>query len=152
MSNKEADKVYFFRPFTPDDLNFVSNSWGSSYYKGANYHKHFSPDEFHAHHRPIRDRFFKNDCGAIIVCCSKEDPNIIIGWIAVEKPKNASGLILHYLYVKQAFKGWGIARELIGAALPSRPVMVTHLTERADRIMYAKSKEFEEFYLTPHII
>lgn len=140
-----------FRPFVKGDLNFVSNSWGSSYYKGASYQKHLTPDEFHKHHRPIRDKFFANPSGAIIVCASKSDENIIIGWAAVEKPE-ANALILHYVYVKQAFKGWGIANELVERALPERPVLFTHLTERAERIMYSSpNNKFQDFYYCPHL-
>ncbi len=149
--DQEADKVYLFRPFVAGDLNFVANSWGSSYYKGALYQRHLSPEEFHKHHRPIRDKFFANPNGAIIICASRSDENIIIGWAAVEKPE-AAGLILHYVYVKQAFKGWGIANELIERALPERPILYTHLTERADKIMYSNGDgRFKDFYYSPHL-
>lgn len=141
-----------FRPFLLDDLNFISNSWGSSYYKGADNHLFFSPDEFHEHHRPIREKFFDNPRGSVIVCCAKETPSLIIGWIAVEKPKECSGMILHYLYVKQAFKSEGIAKELLKRALPTTPVIFTHLTEKASRILDSKRERFKDYYFRPHII
>lgn len=140
---------YTFRSYVETDIPFIQSSWGSSYYKGAFYKRYLSPQDFHKHHRPIRERFFERDGTAVIVCCATDNPDLIIGWIAVEKPKESRGLILHYVYVKQAFKGEKISNELIKRALPDKPVMVTHMTERALNIM--ERKKIEYFY-APHLI
>jgi len=96
--------LYIFRPYTPDDVNFINNSWGNSYYEGSNGHKQLDATEFHAYHRPIRDRALANPNCAAIICASKEDETTILGWILVEKPKDSPYLKLHFLYVKAALK------------------------------------------------
>lgn len=149
MDEQAAGRL-IFRPHTPEDLAFLLDSWGSSYYRGTNAYKHISPDEFHAYHRPIRERFLARPQAAIIVCSPDNDEWHILGWIAVEK--TASGIILQYLYVKEAFKGQGIAKQLIKRAIPTSPVFFTHLTDRAARIMSKKQDQFGGFIHIPTLV
>lgn len=109
-----------------------------------------SPEEFHAFHRPLRDRFFAKPNTTVIVCSAANDPWHIVGWIAVEVLPRA--FVLQYIYVKSAFKGEGIARDLIKRAIPSSPVFYTHITERAARIMAAKTKDLSGFRHIPHLV
>lgn len=146
------DTPYMFRPYTLDDIPFLHSSWGSSYYTGAKYKKLYDPDAFHGFHRPKRERVFNCEKATIIVCASKEDPTHIIGWIAVEQPKNKAGLILHYIYIKHAFKREGIGSELLKRALPLRPILMTHLTEKAEKIIKAnKTDKFKDFHYHPNL-
>lgn len=140
-----------FRSFNADDINFIQSSWGSSYYKGNYGNRSLSPEDFHAYHRPIRERFlYARPNATIIVCSSPEDPGLIIGWIAVERCPSA--LILQYLYVKSAFKGEGIGALLIKRALPGSPVLYTHMTDQASRIMAKKYDAFKQFRYVPHLV
>ena len=141
----EADSAFSLRPYRESDLNFIQNSWGTSYYKGADYVLFMSPKEFHAQHRPIRDKILKKPSAVAIVACDPNDEDLILGWILVEKPPT-EGLILHYLYVKEAFKGEGISEELIKKALPDRPIFVSHMTDKARKIIGKKKKYFKDFY------
>ncbi len=149
----ETEKAYFFRPYTKDDIPFIQNSWGNSYYKGALYCDFMSPKEFHFHHRPIRERFFEKPTAAVIVCVATNDTNLIIGWAAVEKPLKTNAMILHYVYVKEAFKKEGISTELLSMSLGKVDlVFLTHVTERAAKIMNRRSHKFTNFWFTPHLI
>lgn len=139
-----------FRAANPDDLAFVRNSWGSSYFKGTRANKILSPDTFHAYHRPIRERFLSKPNTTVIVCASAEDPWIIAGWIAVEAIPEA--LILQYIYVKEAFQRRGIAKQLIKRALPTIPILYTHLTEKAGKIIARKHEHMAGFRHVPHLV
>lgn len=141
---------FTFRPHSGEDMPFLHDSWGSSYFKGTNAHKHLSPEEFHSFHRPLRERFFSKPNTCVIVCTPSDDPWLILGWIAVEKI--ATGLILQYIYVKGAFKTQGIAEQLIKRAIPTAPVFFTHLTERAARIMSKKQEQLGGWKHFPHLV
>ncbi len=148
---EDADKAYAYRPYCPDDIPFIHSSWGSSYYKGAGYKDLLSPKEFHEHHRPIRERFFQFNGSAIIVCIAKSDPTHILGWCAIEKPPMSGGMILHYIYTKQAFKGEKIATGLLAHLDESMPIMYTHITDRAAKIMDKKHELFKDWHFCPHL-
>jgi hypothetical protein len=145
------DAVYALRPYKESDLNFIQNSWGASYYKGADYLDYLSPKEFNSKHRPIREELLKKPTIACIIACDSQDEDLILGWILVEKPKG-KGLLLHYLYVKEAFKGEGISEELIKKALPEKPILVTHMTDRARKIIKKKKEFFKDYYYAHHLI
>jgi RimJ/RimL family protein N-acetyltransferase len=139
-----------FRPHTSEDLAFLLDSWANSYYQGSNARKIISPEEFHSYHRPIRERFFQKTNTTCIVCSPDDEPNQILGWIGVEQIP--SGLILQYIYVKSAFKGQGLAKQLIKHAIVTQPVLYTHLTDRAAQIMSKKYDHFRGWKMIPHLV
>lgn len=147
---------YTFRPHTKDDLNFIQNSWGKSYAEGVNGNRLITSKEFHSYHRPIREKILNRPNIAIIVCCSKDSEDLIIGYSIVEKPRESRGLILHYLYVKSAFKQEGIAKQLIKKSCVDRPILYTHSTTLAGKIIHRykarQRQDLERFLFTPHLI
>lgn len=110
-----------------------------------------SPREFHAQHRPIREDILTRPTTAIIVACGAKDEDLILGWILVERQK-PPGLLLHYLYVKEIFKGEGISDELLKIALNEKPIFVTHMTDRARKIIRKKKEYFKDYVYAPETI
>lgn len=141
-------KSYSIRGFHPDDIPFLHSSWGSSYYTGATYNKFLGPGEFHKHHRPIRESIFDRPCSSFDIVCSTDDPGLIMAWMSWEKPEDEDFILIHYLYVKQAFKGEGLARELLLRFKDVKPVLITHLTEQAERIIH---KNHLKLFYCPHL-
>ena len=154
MEAISAESPFLFRPYSNTDIPFLHSSWGESYYKGGGYIQHLTPQEFHATHRPIRECFFMRPTATAIVCAATSDPNTILGWIALEKPAESRGVIIHYLYVKESVREQGIATALIDAATDHEqgPVMFTHKTHRASVIMQKKQNRFWKFEFFPHLI
>jgi GNAT superfamily N-acetyltransferase len=104
---------------------------------------------FHEHHRPIRDRIlYERGNATVIVCCSKEDPWLIIAWIAVEQLDDS--LTIHYVYVKEAFKGLGIARRLVNMVSKGDVIYFTHLTDKMSKI--AKARRDHRYKYVPHLV
>lgn len=145
----EAAGGVTFRAHRSEDLNFLMDSWGSSYKAGSRAHKRLTAEEFHAFHRPIRERFFSRSTACVIVACMPDDEWYIMGWIAVEKI--ASGMVLQYLYTRATAKREGIASDLIARALHSRPVFYTHLTEQAAKII-DRDPRLDGFIHIPHLV
>jgi hypothetical protein len=146
----DSDAELTYRAFTPEDMAFVHDSWARSYYSGTCAHRFLTPDEFHAYHRPIRERFFARPTATVIVCCNASDAWQIVAWIAVEQIP--SGLVVQYIYVKDLFKGRGICRQLIKRAIPTHPVIFTHLTDKAAKIMAAKQTDLASWRHIPHLV
>lgn len=145
-------KEYTFRPYKESDLNFIMSSWGHSYYKGYPYQYMLAPKDFHLFHRSLRENIAKRPTVATIICSAIIDPDLIIGWVMVEKPENFPGLIMHYLYVKEAFKGRGIAGELFKSVAPIvGPIFYSHKTERMERIIKGHDK-YRRCAYVPHCL
>lgn len=62
----------------------------------------------------------------ILVACSKDDPDTVLGWICYKLPDTVD-----YVAVKPQFQGEGIAKRLFEATGINRDTMyVTHTTEK----------------------
>ena len=116
MSEKVTSDLYTFRRGKQEDAGLILNSWLKSYRNGWMQSDRSNP--------PIKnvrgDIFFKEHHSAIldilksakIICAvSKDDENQIYGWICLE------GDTVHYIYVKQIYRNYGIASDLLEHAL-----------------------------------
>jgi hypothetical protein len=136
------EAVHKLRSYRTTDIPFIQNSWASSYYKGAEYDKLMSPQEFNDQHRPVREFLLRQPTVTAIVACDQNDHDLILGWALIERPLKIKGLFLHYIYIKEAFKNEGLAKDLIEKSLPEPPIMVTHMTDKARKIIKAKKPDF----------
>lgn len=149
--NKKADEsnLYIFRPYIQSDVNFVLSSWANSFYHANKCNYIFQPEQFHSlGHRLIRDDFFKRPSVAVIICCSKEEPDLILGWIAIEETQETDNIILHYIYVKEAFKNEGIGKKLLELVTKNKKeIHFTHFTDKAAKIL-SKAWKYSELNKT----
>lgn len=105
------------RQATPDDLRFVRDSWFESYRRGG-----FAPeigfDLFSEGQRRLIDHLTDvEDRPAIIrVAYALNAPDEILGWICWEHATDGNQQVLHYVYVKNAYRKMGIAEGLIDRA------------------------------------
>lgn len=153
--DQEADSVFTFRAYNEGDLPFIHSSWENSYFQNSPNIKFLTRAVFRVHHRPIRERILASPGATIIVCTSKEDPDLILGWIAVEPiptRDDKEAIIIHYLYVKEVFKKEGIASTLISLSTHNKsPIFMSHLTERAKKIIKLTPSKYKDFHYLPHL-
>lgn len=140
---------YILRPYSVEDLAFIRSSWANSYYDGNKDHKLIPPQDFHNSHRALIDRFFQRPTSTVIIACNPNDINHILGWIAIEILPSAA--VVHYVYVKQAFKGEKLASKLLSNVPTNKPIVITHMTERASRILAKKYLKYKDFKYMPHL-
>ena len=146
------EAAYEFRPYKPEDTAFIQSSWGSSFYKGLSYRHLLSPDSFHKFHRPARSKILEREDAKIIICAAKKDPSLIMAWLSLEQPKNTEMMIVHYIYVKEAFKGEKLATALLSEINPRREVFYSHLTDKAQRIISRNHDKFKHWIYAPQLI
>jgi len=144
-----AGESLTYRPYGEDDIPFIRSSWANSYYKGCNDHKGISPEDFHSFHRPLQNRFFDKPTATVIIAHEETEPDIIVGWIAVELI--STHILIHYVYIKNTFKGEDLLKSIIDKVnVKKRPVIITHLTDKAKRIIKREPK-YQSFIYIPHL-
>lgn len=149
MPELETENLVF-RPYGPSDRNFIESSWADSYFQACRLKDLLSPQDFHAYHRPLRARFFERPNATVIIAAAPDDPDHILGWLALEIVPNAT--LLHYVYVKSSYRrDYGIASKLIERSIPHGPVLYTHFTPRAAKIMATHQDRFHDFRFSPHL-
>lgn len=115
------------RAMDDSDLSLVYDSW----LKSLRHDQKHRPGD----HRLVHDMdYFRWQREAIDdilvetpvwVACDPEDEGNVMGWAC------GFGNVLHYVYVKELFRGHGVARELIAKVREfggGEPLIVTHLT------------------------
>lgn len=124
------------RPPRPEDRAFIYATWLRGLYYGNPWFTQIDKDSYMASYHKILDQLFLKPDVDIKIACVTEDPELILGY-SVSEPS-----ILHWVFVKQAWRRFGIAKQLI----PKDVSRITHLTTVAEKL---KPKEwlFDPFKL-----
>lgn len=88
----------------------------------------------------------------MIICCAKDNPDLIMAWVALERHKFTSLTILHYLYVKEAFKGEKLANALMEHLVLDRDTFFSHSTEKLEKILNKNYEKYQHLTYAPHLI
>jgi len=127
------------RPAERGDMNFVYSSWLSAV---ATSEKRRTPKNLvYKHHRPIMERALEES--RVVVACMEDCHDQILGWLCHD------GDIVHYLYIKQSFRGFGLATLLINEVGIPTPITVTHWTWRLWDISKTHSLVYNPYLLAP---
>lgn len=107
------------------DIPFIRDSWLKSY-RDSEWVAGIPSDIFYRSHGAIVGELLYNSI--IKTARWSKDHNQIYGWIAAEKYKDA--LVIHYVYVKSAFRKMGIGRTLFFSLedIKTQDLLCTHRT------------------------
>ena len=113
------------RPCSDIDTPFIFSSWLRSYASSA-----YGGDNYYKRHHQVIEQLMARPGVRMLAATPKEDPQTIIGWSAQEDS------VLHYVYVKEAFRRMGVATLLVGEY-----DTITHLTPYGLKWMQASKQE-----------
>lgn len=116
----------------PEDVNFIYNSWLKSYRNARAVRQMENPAYFKEQGDLIRDML---DTCNVTVICNANDSTQILGYMVSQSFDGI--LCIHYIYVKQPFRGNGLAKKLVAARdheLGRQAGLYTHHTSIADRL------------------
>ena len=105
-----------------NDISFIYASWLNSYRNDSYIGMSVRKTIFYREYQTIIDSILGR--GKVIVAVKPDETNIIYGYIIYE-PK-----VLHYVFVKEAFRRLGICKELLRAA--GSPQTATHKTRSTE--------------------
>lgn len=132
MSDETTIKT---RPATSSDLNFVRASWFDSWRHGGK-----TPDCGYDMYRRGASFLIRllTSRHPVVVTYLEDVPDEIIGWICYEPG------VLHYVYVKQAYRRVSIGQQLCALASPS---IHTFETRSGKRLLAKIGSRYDPFYL-----
>jgi GNAT superfamily N-acetyltransferase len=121
--------VLAHRPATAIDLPFIMSSWLRSF-KTSHFAGPIPNDIYWDTYRLAAERILSRPAARLLVAVnpSERDPeHELYGWLAMEPGEPP---VVHYVYVKQAFRRMGVARSLLRAASInlSAPFVYTYRT------------------------
>ncbi len=95
---------------TPEDLNFVFATWLRNYRHGSQFAKKISNDVFYRWHHKVIERIIERGAQIRIVHPAG-DPGTILGYSCIELFEERP--LVHFIYIKKAWRGMGLAKKLI---------------------------------------
>ena len=101
------------RAATSQDVPLIYSDWLRSYRRSP-LTKHVPSAVYYSQHRALIDNLASRS--RVVVLCNPDDTNQVYGWMCFELTPDV--LILHYLYVKEDFRGFGLAKALVQQYLP----------------------------------
>lgn len=124
-----------FRGFKSEDQDFIFDSWLRSYRESENkvwvfeirdpksdgVRRQIKDDVFFPEHRRLIQKL---NCPALIAC-NPDDEDQIYGYLVGKHFTDSS--VIHYIYVKEAFKHMKVASTLIERFQPQKTLFYTHL-------------------------
>jgi hypothetical protein len=90
------------------DVNFIFSSWLKSY-RLSSFAKQISNAVYFPEQHKLIENLLKSS--VVLVACNIEDPDQVYGWVCATKIMSV--YCLHYIYIKQQFRKFGIARFLM---------------------------------------
>lgn len=120
--------------------NFIKSTWLKAFFTGkAAFCENMTPDTFYSNHKKIIERILKR--GTVIVAQSISDPDVTVGYLVFEKPD-----VIHFVYVKHAFRRFGIAREMFEkSGVDQNNFTYTHRTGDCSKLIGFTKREQDTF-------
>lgn len=137
----EENSQWLFRSATPNDIPFIYSSWLKSYKHDSLFGKSIRSSTFFNNYKEVLDNLLSNS--DILICYFPEDKNVILGYMVY------SSNILHYSFVKQAFRRYGIARSMYNHLFKDDlKIIYTHFTQYLNSFI----DKFTNFEYNPMIL
>lgn len=125
MSNAES---VVYRDAVADDVPFIYSSWLNGLRYGNDWFNLIERSSYYKTYHKVIETILTRPGTKVKVACLKDDPEVILGYCAY------SGTILHWVQVKDSWKGIGLARALI----PTKVTVVTHVTKVGASLLRSK--------------
>lgn len=135
-----VDDLVDIRPKEDGDIGYVISAWLASYAKSS-FAKHMDREIYFKNHRNLVEGLIENF--VVNIACLKEDSTRIAGFVCGDALDEDTALV-HYVCVKDVFRGMRIGQKLLMSIGPRRTVVTSHHTKMYD-------KAFPGGYYNPYL-
>ena len=132
-----------FRKGNPEDHALILSSWLNGAYNHCSAFRDMPKSLFYGLHHVTCKRLLA--CSDTLLCVDAEDPHHVLGYLVYVNYKNFS--VIHWVYVKQVFRKFGMGVELLKRANLHKPILTSHETFNSN--MYFNRKGFATYHC-PH--
>lgn len=146
------DRDYVLRSVTQPDgelRRFIEMTWRLSYSRPwSDFAATPGAPSFDMYHRcQGKAMELALERGEVLLACDVQDSDLVLGWLCFRRPD-----IGHYVYVKEAYRGQGVARALFAEAFgAAQKIYATHVhtVSTATRLTVRRATGGEADYSRP---
>lgn len=142
---------FVIRQAGEDDMPFIFSTWLRNYrHSSTGFAQDIDKEVYYDFHHQVISRIVSRHAH-VLLAVDKQDPTVIFGYLVLEWfPDKFS--VIHYGYVKKAFRNLGLFNSLLKAASVGRnKVLYTHKTELGEKLIEHKKGVLECQY-NPYLI
>ncbi len=99
--------LVILRPMQYEDLPFVFSSWLKGLRWGNNFYLSIDQDSYFKGQHSVIERILANKNTTVTIACLADAPEVLVGYAAY------TGGVLHFAYVKEDWRGIGLARDMV---------------------------------------
>lgn len=110
---------------TLEDKNFIMATWLKGLRHGNDWYSLIDQKAYFEVYPKVIESILASSYTEVRIACLRSDPEVILGYIVVDGKDPAQPTRAHWIFVKKAWRGIGIARLLT----PTTITTVTHLTK-----------------------
>lgn len=121
MSEVKTAELVALREGTPGDTNFILATWLRGLYYGDTWFSEIPKHTFMTKYHQVVEGILASPSTQVRIACLKDDPEVILGYAIFGQQG-----VIHWVFVKKAWRGVGIATSLVPLPLVTT---VTHLTK-----------------------
>ncbi len=137
---------------TPEDKAFIYSTWLRGTYYGSDWMKSMSKKAFFKNYPPVLDKLLLKPSVRVVIAClpldseQSEPDDSIVGYAVYESETNPGALngVLHWVYVKDAWRKQGVLTQLIDFMAFKT---ASHTTKIGESIMRKKGIVFNPFII-----
>ena len=138
------EEQWVIRKANPSDISFIYSTWLKSYRHNSAVGKSgIRKSVYFENYREVVDHLLQKS--TVFVACLPDELDVVLGYLVFEER------VIHYCFVKEAFRLLEIATDLIRFAdFPqNKETYYTHVTNNLSRVI---SQKFPNFTYNPFII
>lgn len=108
-----------------DDFSYILVSWARHFKFSSIFARKISPAIYFSNHHKVIKKILNRKTTHVLIAHLPDDPDVIIGYLVYEGVESRP--TIHMIYVKRAFRKFGVATELLNG-FRLRNAMFTHWT------------------------
>lgn len=126
---------------------FLFSSWLNSYRRRSSFARRITDKVFFSRHHAVIERILQRPSTTVLVATPVGEPDTFLGYLIVERALGMT--ILHFAYVKDAWRRMGVMKALVAAAgIDPNACVFTHRTYDLEWI----ERKFPALVYDPYLI
>lgn len=139
MTFNTNEKLFTVRNMKASDKSFIMSTFLKGLRFGSDFFREIQSDSYFKNYQKIIDQLLSYNGTEVRVACLPDDEDVILGYSI----HSDDGTKAHFVFVKSAWRGIGIAKTLI----PKTVTTVTHISKVGLSLIRKKGIQFDPFNL-----
>lgn len=123
---------YILRPAQATDIAFIYSTWLNSYRTDSDLGKSCKKSVFFNEYKEVIDNILSNSGTEILVAALPNDESVILGYLVYQATPS---ICIHYCFIKESFRRFGIAKELVNSLPKQNSYVISHKTYTLNHII-----------------